>query len=94
MSKELLSLYITIQDALNATCQAKEATPEANSKLRTYSSEELFNLIKDLSLSIIKDSTEYEKELIKLESDIRKHLKSQFQMKLYIDSIEYNLQTK
>ena len=94
MSKELLSLYMTIQDALDATSQAKESTPEANSKLRTYSTEELFKLIKDLSLSIIKDSTEYEKELIKLESDIRKHLKSQFQMKLYIDSIESNLQTK
>lgn len=51
-------------------------------------------MIKTRFLEIILDSKKYQKQLIKLEADIRKHIKAQFQMKLYIDHADASIATK
>lgn len=45
-------------------------------------------MIKEAFFALAKEASEYEKQLIKVEADVRKHLKSQFQMKLYLDNLE------
>lgn len=96
MSKELLTIYHFIKGKSGKEEETKifSDTPEANCDLRSYSPDDLVSIIKQSFLDLSNEAFEYEKQLIKLEADVRKHLKSQFQMKLYIDNIEGNTLTK